>query len=67
MPVSPQTTRILLPNSVLERGWAARVFADRISSVIKKRPELDELLNQLRAGEVIVVTKYVPGLQIDPG
>ena len=37
---------------------AARVFADKISGSVRQRPELDRLLDQLRPGDVVVVTKY---------
>lgn len=42
----------------LKAAGAARVFSDRISGSLRKRPELDRLLDQLRNGDVIVVTKY---------
>ncbi|WP_299822687.1 recombinase family protein [uncultured Jannaschia sp.] len=42
----------------LEAADAERVFADKISGSIRKRPQLDQLLDQLRPGDVIVVTKY---------
>jgi len=38
---------------------AERIFADCISGSRRQRPELDKLLEQLRAGDVVVVTKYV--------
>jgi len=37
---------------------AARIFSDKISGSLRKRPELDKLLDQLRDGDIIVVTKY---------
>jgi len=37
---------------------AARIFSDKISGSLRKRPELDRLLDQVRDGDVIVVTKY---------
>ena len=37
---------------------AVRVFADKISGSVRQRPELDRLLDQLRPGDVVVVTKY---------
>lgn len=37
---------------------AERIFADRISGSLRKRPQLDQLLDQLRQGDVITVTKY---------
>ncbi|WP_226562518.1 recombinase family protein [Salipiger thiooxidans] len=42
----------------LEAAGAERVFADKISGSTRKRPQLDHLLDQLRPGDVIVVTKY---------
>jgi len=42
----------------LNAAGAERIFSDKISGSIKKRPELDKLLDQLRDGDVIVVTKY---------
>lgn len=37
---------------------AERIFADRITGTARTRPELDRLLEQLRPGDVVVVTKY---------
>ena len=37
---------------------AGRIFADKISGTVRARPELDRLLDQLRPGDVVVVTKY---------
>ena len=37
---------------------AERIFADKISGSTRKRPQLDRLLDQLRPGDVIIVTKY---------
>ena len=37
---------------------AERVFAEKISGSTRKRPQLDRLLELLRPGDVIVVTKY---------
>jgi DNA invertase Pin-like site-specific DNA recombinase len=42
----------------LKAAGAGRVFADKISGSLRKRPELDRLLDQLRDGDVVVVTKY---------
>ena len=35
-----------------------RIFADKISGALRKRPELDRLLEQLRPGDIVIVTKY---------
>lgn len=42
----------------LKAAGAERVFADKISGTVRNRPELDRLLDQVRAGDVIIVTKY---------
>ena len=42
----------------LAAAGAERIFADAISGTLRTRPALDELLRQLRIGDVIVVTKY---------
>ncbi|MEL6362423.1 MAG: recombinase family protein [Pseudomonadota bacterium] len=42
----------------LEAAGVERIFADKISGATGKRPRLDQLLDQLRPGDVIIVTKY---------
>lgn len=42
----------------LQAAGAGRIFADRISGLLRVRPELDRLLDQLRPGDVVTVTKY---------
>lgn len=42
----------------LTGAGATRIFSDKISGSLRKRPELDRLLDQLRDGDIIVVTKY---------
>lgn len=42
----------------LKAAGAQRIFSDKVSGSLRKRPELDRLLDQLREGDVIVVTKY---------
>ena len=37
---------------------AERIFAEKISGSTRKRPQLDQLLDQIRPGDVIIVTKY---------
>ena len=37
---------------------AEKVFADKISGSKRARPELDRMLEQLRYGDVVTVTKY---------
>ena len=42
----------------LKAAGAEKVFADKITGTARCRPELDRLLDQLRKGDVITVTKY---------
>lgn len=37
---------------------AARIFAEKVSGSRRQRQELDRMLDQLRPGDVLVVTKY---------
>ena len=42
----------------LSAAGAEKVFADRISGSKRARPKLDKMLEQLRDGDVVTVTKY---------
>ena len=42
----------------LSAAGAEKVFADKISGSRRARPELDRMLEQLREGDVVTVTKY---------
>jgi len=42
----------------LTAAGAERIFADAISGTKRERPELAQLLDQLRDGDVVAVTKY---------
>jgi DNA invertase Pin-like site-specific DNA recombinase len=42
----------------LRNAGAERIFSDKVSGVAKDRPELENLLDQLRDNDVIIVTKY---------
>ncbi|GGA29186.1 recombinase family protein [Salipiger sp. D13] len=42
----------------LSAAGAEKVFADKISGSRRARPELDRMLEQLRGGDVVTVTKY---------
>jgi DNA invertase Pin-like site-specific DNA recombinase len=42
----------------LKAAGAEKIFSDRISGSLRHRPELDRLLEQLRDGDVVVVSKY---------
>ena len=42
----------------LSAAGAEKVFADKISGSRRARPDLDRMLEQLRDGDVVTVTKY---------
>ena len=42
----------------LKAAGAEKIFADKITGTARSRPELDRLIDQLRQGDVITVTKY---------
>ena len=45
-------------NDALTSAGAGKLFADKISGSKCERPELDRMLDQLRDGDVVTVTKY---------
>lgn len=42
----------------LKAAGAGKLFGDKISGSKRERPELDRMLEQLRDGDVVTVTKY---------
>lgn len=56
--VSTEDQLLDAQTDALTGAGAERIFADKISGSTRKRPQLDQLLDQLRPGDVIVVTKY---------
>lgn len=44
--------------AALKEAGAERIFSDKISGSKRKRPELDKMLEQLRGGDIVLVTKY---------
>ncbi len=56
--VSTADQRLDGQRDALEAAGAKRLFADTITGTARRRPELDRLLDQLRPGDVVVVTKY---------
>lgn len=56
--VSTEDQRLDAQIEALKNGGAERIFADKISGSKRKRPELDKMLDQLRRGDVVLVTKY---------
>jgi len=56
--VSTDDQNLDAQTDALEVAGAERIFSDKIAGTVRKRPELDKLLDQLRAGDVVMVTKY---------
>jgi DNA invertase Pin-like site-specific DNA recombinase len=44
--------------TALKEAGAERIFSDKISGSKRARPDLDKMLDQLRQGDVVLVTKY---------
>ena len=56
--VSTDDQNLDAQTDALTAAGAGKVFADKISGSKRERPELDRMLDQLRDGDVVVVTKY---------
>jgi DNA invertase Pin-like site-specific DNA recombinase len=56
--VSTEDQNLDAQQDALKAAGVERLFADRISGSLRQRPELDRLLDQVRPGDVIIVTKY---------
>lgn len=44
--------------TALQAAGAERIYADEVSGSKRARPQLENMVEQLRAGDVVVVTKY---------
>lgn len=56
--VSTNDQNLDAQTDALKATGAGRLFADKISGSKRDRPELDRMLDQLRDGDVVIVTKY---------
>jgi DNA invertase Pin-like site-specific DNA recombinase len=56
--VSTEEQHLDAQTAALEAIGAERIFAEKISGTKKSRPELGRMIEQLRDGDVVVVTKY---------
>ena len=56
--VSAEEQHVDAQTSALQAVGAERVFSEKISGTKKSRPGLDRMIEQLRNGDVVVVTKY---------
>lgn len=56
--VSTDDQNLDAQTDALTAAGAGKLFADKISGSKRERPELDKMLDQLRDGDVVTVTKY---------
>lgn len=56
--VSTDDQKLEAQLDALEEVGAERIFADKITGSARARPQLDLMIDQLRDGDVVVVTKY---------
>lgn len=56
--VSTPDQQLDAQTDALEAAGCERIFAETISGSARQRPELERLLDQLRDGDVVTVTKY---------
>jgi DNA invertase Pin-like site-specific DNA recombinase len=56
--ISTSDQKLDSQEDALKASGADRVFADIITGSSRTRPQLDRMLDQIRAGDVVVVTKY---------
>lgn len=56
--VSTEVQSLEAQLDTLKTAGATRVFSEKISGSKRARPELDKLIDQLRPGDVVTVTKY---------
>ena len=56
--VSTNDQNLDTQTDALTAAGADKLFADKISGSKRTRPELDRMLDQLRHGDVVTVTKY---------
>ena len=56
--VSKDDQNLDAQTDALMAAGAGKLFADKVSGSKRERPELDRMLEQLRDGDVVTVTKY---------
>ena len=56
--VSTDDQRLDSQTDALSAAGTEKIFADKIGGSKRVRPELNKMLDQLRDGEVVIVTKY---------
>ncbi|MGY8682668.1 recombinase family protein [Bradyrhizobium sp. UFLA05-153] len=55
--VSTDGQTLALQKDLLAKAGVERLYAEKVSGIVTKRPELERLLDRLEAGDVLIVTK----------
>lgn len=55
--VSTEDQHLALQRAALQSAGCQRIYEEKISGAKRSRPELDRMLDQLRAGDVVVVSR----------
>ena len=55
--VSTTGQTLTTQKALLAKAGVERIYSEKISGVAAKRPELERVLDELEAGDVLVVTK----------
>ena len=55
--VSTEDQHLTLQQVALKRAGCERIYEEKLSGAQRARPELNRLLDQLRAGDVVVVSR----------
>jgi DNA invertase Pin-like site-specific DNA recombinase len=55
--VSTENPHFTLQRAALQEAGCQRLFEEKVSGAQRARPELNRLLDQLRAGDIVVVTR----------
>jgi DNA invertase Pin-like site-specific DNA recombinase len=55
--VSTEDQHLALQRAALRNAGCQRIYEEKISGAKRSRPELDRMLDQLRAGDVVVVSR----------
>jgi DNA invertase Pin-like site-specific DNA recombinase len=55
--VSTEDQHLALQRAALKSAGCQRIYEEKISGAKRSRPELDRMLDQLRAGDVVVVSR----------
>ncbi len=55
--VSTEDQTLQLQRPLLKEAGCEKVFEEKISGVVRKRPQLEKLLGEVRKGDVLVVTR----------